>query len=103
MVDIHCHALYGVDDGAGGIEESTAMLQQAKSQGVETIVLTPHYRHGMFDYPAEQIRTNFARLKQEAEQTGIALYLGCEYHVDSRIIEALQENPCFSLAGGTLC
>ncbi len=100
MVDIHCHALYGVDDGAGSIEESTAMLQQAESQGVETIVLTPHYRHGMFDYPAEQIRENFARLKQEAEQTGIALCLGCEYHVDSRILEALQENPCFSLAGG---
>ena len=38
MVDIHCHALYGVDDGAGSIEESTAMLQQAESQGVETIV-----------------------------------------------------------------
>ncbi|MEZ3437049.1 MAG: hypothetical protein K1W34_21075, partial [Lachnospiraceae bacterium] len=55
MVDIHCHALYGVDDGAANIEESAAMLKQAASQGVEAVVLTPHYRHGMFPYPKERI------------------------------------------------
>lgn len=100
MVDIHCHALYGVDDGAGNIEESIAMLRRANSQGIEAIVLTPHYRLGMFDYPAEQVRAHFDCLKQEAEKIGIMLYLGCEYHVNSSILEALQENQCFSLAGG---
>ncbi len=100
MVDIHCHALFGVDDGAKSMEESIAMLQQAKSQGIEAIVLTPHYRHGMFDYPAERIRDHFARLKPEAEKLGIALHLGCEYHVNSRIFDALQEDSCFALAGG---
>lgn len=100
MVDIHCHALYGVDDGASSIEESIAMLQRANSQGIEAIVLTPHYRHGMFDYPLELVRAHFDRLKQEAEKIGIALYLGCEYHVNSRILKVLQENRCFSLAGG---
>ncbi len=100
MVDIHCHALYGVDDGAKSIEESIAMLQQAKSQGVEAVVLTPHYRYGMFGYPVECIRSHFGHLKPEAEKLGMELHLGCEYHVNSRIIEALQEGQCLSLAGG---
>ena len=48
MIDIHCHLLYGVDDGAKTIEESVAMLEAAKEQGISAMILTPHYRHGMF-------------------------------------------------------
>lgn len=103
MVDIHCHALYGVDDGAKSIEESMAMIRLENSQGIDAIVLTPHYRHGMFEYPVEKIREHFARLKSEAEQIGTALYLGCEYHVNSRMADALQEDNCFSLAGEISC
>ena len=100
MVDIHCHALYGVDDGADNIEESVAMLKQAKSQGVEAVVLTPHYRHGMFPYNKEKIKEHFEKLKPLAEDLGVDVYLGCEYHVNSRITEALTSGRCLSLAGG---
>lgn len=100
MIDIHCHALYGVDDGAKSMEESIAMIRQAKSQGVEAIILTPHYRHGMFRYPVERVQEHFEQLKHQAGTMGVELFLGCEYYVNSRIIEALQEDPCFTLAGG---
>ena len=33
MIDIHCHLLYGVDDGAKTIEESVAMLEGSKRAG----------------------------------------------------------------------
>ena len=42
MIDIHCHLLYGVDDGAKTIEESVAMLEAAKEQGISAMILTPH-------------------------------------------------------------
>ena len=100
MVDIHCHALYGVDDGADNIEESAAMLRQAKSQGVEAVVLTPHYRHGMFPYNKEKITEHFEKLKPLAGDLGVDVCLGCEYHVNSRITEALTSGRCLSLAGG---
>lgn len=100
MVDIHCHALYGVDDGAKTLEESIAMIRQAYSQGIEAIVLTPHYRHGMFEYPVDRIREHFTNLRQETEGMGTELYLGCEYHVNSRLIDTLQKDDCFALAGG---
>jgi protein-tyrosine phosphatase len=99
MIDIHCHLLYGVDDGAQTIEESRAMLRVAKEQGVEAIILTPHYRHGMFAYPQEVIAEHYTKLRPYAEQLGIGLALGTEYHVNSEMVEAFESGRCRTLAG----
>lgn len=98
MIDIHSHILYEVDDGAKSIEESVEMLKDAKAQGVDAIIATPHYRHGMFAYPNENVEQNFARLKQEAAELGIDLYLGTEMHVNSRTMEYLESGRCHTLA-----
>ncbi len=98
MIDIHSHILYGVDDGAKNITESIEMLKDAKSQGVDAIIATPHYRHGMFAYPKEVIEKNFSRLKQEAEKIGIQLYLGTEQHVNSMTMEYIESGRCHTLA-----
>jgi protein-tyrosine phosphatase len=99
MIDIHCHLLYGVDDGARTIEQSIAMLHAAQEQGVEAIILTPHYRHGMFAYPQEAILEHYERLKPLAWEIGIGLALGTEYYVDTHIVEALDGGHCRTLAG----
>ncbi|MGO9750821.1 MAG: CpsB/CapC family capsule biosynthesis tyrosine phosphatase [Solirubrobacteraceae bacterium] len=44
-VDLHCHLLPGVDDGARDIGDTTAMAQQADADGIEAICATPHIRH----------------------------------------------------------
>ena len=44
MIDIHSHIVFGVDDGLSTIEESLALLKEAFSQGVRTIVSTSHSR-----------------------------------------------------------
>ena len=98
MIDIHTHLLYGVDDGAKNLEESVMMLEDAKKQGIEKCILTPHYRHGMFAYDKEKIEENFEILKKEAEKIGIEIYLGCEFHVDSKLFEYLQAERCYTLA-----
>ena len=100
MIDIHNHGLFEVDDGASSKEEAVRMLQDAAEQGITAIVLTPHYRHGMFKYQTELVDAHFAELKKEAEKIGIELFLGCEYHVNSRIIEYLQQGRCHSMADG---
>jgi len=98
FIDIHNHMLYGVDDGAKSIEESLALLADAKAQGARTVIFTPHYRHGMFKYPTEQIKANFNQIKVAAKDIGIDLFLGCEYHVNSNIIEAFRTGRCETLA-----
>ena len=43
MTDLHTHILPGVDDGAKTVEESLALLALQREQGVDTVVLTPHF------------------------------------------------------------
>jgi protein-tyrosine phosphatase len=44
-VDLHCHILPGIDDGAADLSDSLAMARQAAEDGVEAICATPHIRH----------------------------------------------------------
>jgi protein-tyrosine phosphatase len=101
MIDVHCHLLYKVDDGSRTKEESIAMLQEAAEQGIEAIVLTPHYRHGMFSYPREDIEAHFMELKPYADRLGIRLCLGTEYHVNSEMMQAFSAGKCHTLADGS--
>ena len=42
LVDVHCHLLFGVDDGAKTLKDSVDMLEVAVGQGITDIILTPH-------------------------------------------------------------
>lgn len=99
-IDIHNHTLFGVDDGPNHIQESIEMLRDASLQGIREIILTPHYRHRMFWYELDEIERNFARLKMQVEekQINVRLYLGCEYHVDSDILDHIQGGRVHTLA-----
>ncbi len=99
IIDVHCHLLYGVDDGPDSLEESVEMLRHARQQGIQSMILTPHYRHGMFGYPVERIRRHYEQLVPEAEKLGIQLFLGCEFHVNSYIVEYIEQKRCLPLAG----
>ncbi len=99
MIDIHCHLLYGVDDGPDSLEESAAMLLEAKNQGVQALILTPHYRHGMFPYENEVIARHFQQVQQYAAKMGVAIFLGCEYHMNTHSVEHLRSGRCKTLAG----
>jgi len=45
MVDLHCHILPGVDDGALDMRDSLALGRQAVNDGIERVCATPHIRH----------------------------------------------------------
>ena len=50
FIDIHSHLLPGVDDGSQTIEDSLYLIKKAIEDGIEYIVLTPHYiKNGKFD------------------------------------------------------
>lgn len=44
MIDIHCHILPELDDGAASWEEALEMARMAAYSGVSDIVATPHFR-----------------------------------------------------------
>lgn len=43
LIDWHSHVLPGIDDGSQTVEESIVLLKALSSQGVHTVVATPHY------------------------------------------------------------
>ncbi len=102
MADIHCHILPGVDDGAATKTDVKQLLKMEYDGGVRTIVLTPHYRKGMFEPERERVLKHAAYVKYEAKNLGldIEVYLGCEYHANSEMIEELKANPHFRMNGG---
>ncbi|MEE1056440.1 MAG: CpsB/CapC family capsule biosynthesis tyrosine phosphatase [Acutalibacteraceae bacterium] len=44
MVDLHCHILPGIDDGAKTKDVSITLLDLEKNQGVDSLVFTPHFK-----------------------------------------------------------
>jgi protein-tyrosine phosphatase len=45
VIDLHCHILPGLDDGARDLEDAVAMAWQAEADGIAAICATPHVRH----------------------------------------------------------
>src|SRR4051812_14330272 len=46
MLDLHCHILPGVGDGAASLDESLAMARFCVADGITHVVATPHcHRH----------------------------------------------------------
>jgi protein-tyrosine phosphatase len=67
-VDLHCHWIPGVDDGAPSLADGLAMLQGLGGLGFECVVATPHMRPGLFDNTADDLRRAFERAQSELEQ-----------------------------------
>ena len=44
MIDLHCHILPGLDDGARSLEDSIEMARQGAADCIEVIAATPHIR-----------------------------------------------------------
>ena len=89
MIDIHSHIIPNVDDGSSSMDASIKMLEEEAMNGVSDVILTPHYRKGMFETDVKSIVLSFFSLEEERKrrQIDINLHLGQEIHV--RRIESL--------------
>lgn len=99
LVDIHCHLLPGVDDGAADLEASLAMARMSVEQGVETVVVTPH-QLGSFAYNrGDDIRRRTAELQHELDRHGIALRVlpGADVRIEDQMIAGLEAGEVVSL------
>lgn len=72
LIDLHCHLLPGVDDGALDLDDSVAMARVAVKEGFEAICATPHIRHD-HDVRIGEIAGRVAALGDELDRRGIPL------------------------------
>ena len=98
MIDLHCHILPGVDDGAQSLEEAAAMCRLAAKDGCEAMVATPHQRRGEWWNADRESLAALADELQDAVEPGFRVYLGGEIHVDSGLLTEVEKLP----GGGVL-
>jgi protein-tyrosine phosphatase len=84
FIDLHCHFIAGIDDGAPSPDEGLAMLRGLYQMGFDRVMATPHMRVGLFENTKADLVAAFERT-----QAGLAtvadlpaLGLGCEHYFD---------------------
>ena len=92
MIDLHCHLLPGVDDGAPDLATSLAMARIAAADGIKVIACTPHIYPGMYDNNGPAIRQAVAELQLRLEEAGISLRLtlGADTHIAPDLVASLR-------------
>lgn len=98
--DLHCHLLYGIDDGSKSIEESITLLKEMEKEGISECILTPHYiEESEYQCNNKNKKTLFNKLVKKAKEENISikLYLGNEVFITSNFIELIKKGEIQTL------
>lgn len=99
MIDLHCHILPGVDDGASTWEMAFAMCRMAAEDGIRHIVATPHAN---FEYPYDRAQHELLLEELRAGSAGVVeLSLGCDFHLSYENLQELFASPATYTIGNT--
>ena len=101
MIDLHCHILPDLDDGPESIEESLVMARRAFSDGIRTIVATPHTLNGTYlNTPSKTLQyvdnLNLALSQNEASLT---ILPGADVHICPGMAEKVLKGEAFTING----
>jgi protein-tyrosine phosphatase len=101
VIDLHCHILPALDDGALDLDDSVAMARQAEADGIETVCATPHVRHD-HDVVVGELPGRVAELNAELERRGVATRVVTGGEVAETSVPGLDdaELRAVSLGGG---
>jgi protein-tyrosine phosphatase len=90
MVDIHCHILFGLDDGAKTIEDSLAMAEDGIADGITHVVATPHASSAYaFDFAKVRAARDALAEKLDGRLT---LATGCDFHLNPENLQLIRQN-----------
>ena len=100
MIDIHCHILPGIDDGADILDDTIKMAALAKRGGCDAIVCTPHQRPDC-DYEIKMLPLVTKKLQELLLRhgIGISLYAGQEILLDDESLERLLAGEYLTING----
>jgi protein-tyrosine phosphatase len=97
VIDIHCHIIPGVDDGARDRQESSAMAAAAARAGVIAVVATPHVNRRAKDADITPARIADMVASLTGLHPGLMVYPGAEINLG---IDPVPDAALIPLAGG---
>jgi protein-tyrosine phosphatase len=100
MIDLHCHLLPGIDDGASDLSVSLEMARALVADGVSIVACTPHILPGLYHNTGPQIRAATAQLQKVLNEQGVPLQLttGADNHIVPDFVSQLRGGHLLSLA-----
>jgi len=101
IVDMHCHILPGVDDGPATMEETLETLRTAQRQGIQTMIVTPHFHPGRYTVTADRVMETLRRARRVAAEEGIdiKLFPGQECYYYSGLVSELEAGNVLTMNG----
>ena len=73
MIDLHCHLLPAIDDGANDLEQALQMARMSVDDGITHAVMTPHIQPGRWNNNKARIRDAVENYRQALKDQDIAL------------------------------
>jgi protein-tyrosine phosphatase len=95
MIDLHCHILPGLDDGAKNLEEAVEMARIADEEGIKKIVATPHlFRENFMCEDLGMIEEKKRDLNNalQANNIHVEILNGAEVHIAHNLMEEIRKN-----------
>lgn len=102
FVDIHCHILPGIDDGAATIEESINLIKKFAILGIDQFIATPHIMEDYYSNDDNTIAHAFEILQDSlttARLTHVIIHPSAEYMMDNHFEELLEQRNIHPLKG----
>lgn len=91
FVDLHCHFVAGVDDGARDAAEGIAILEGLHALGFGLVVATPHMRPGLFDNDKATLERAYVSLAPLLDRPNLpATALASEHYFDAVVYERIR-------------
>jgi protein-tyrosine phosphatase len=92
MIDIHCHILPGVDDGAQSLSNSLEMAKKAVEQGIHTIVASPHHKNSRYENPKQEIIARVKELNEalRIEKIDLEVLPGQEVRIHGEMLQGYE-------------
>ncbi len=101
FVDIHCHLLPGIDDGAADWATSLSMAEMAVADGIDTIIATPHQLGGYAGNRGDTIRQRVDELRSRLSERGLEIEVlpGADVRIEEELASELATGNVLTLAG----
>jgi len=91
MIDIHCHLLPSLDDGAESLEVACEMAEMAIADGITHVIGTPHASQNHTFVP-ELVKQRRDEL-QAIFQGRLTLATGCDFHLSFENLQDIRHEP----------
>jgi protein-tyrosine phosphatase len=98
-IDLHCHILPALDDGARDLSDAIAMARQAQDDGIGEICATPHIRHD-HDVRIPELPGRVAALAAAVREAGCAARILPGAEVAATALDGLDDHELAAVSLG---